>query len=262
LKKYFQTLLVTREDDILHITLNRPDKRNALNEHMIADLYTVLESYREESRLRGVILSGAGKAFCAGADIAYLQSLQKKNEEENYRDSVHLMNMYWSLYTFPKPTIALVNGPAVAGGCGLSTVCDLIIAGQNAVFAYPEVKIGFIAALVSIFLVQRIGYHQAKKLLITGETLSADEAKSISLTDEVVPEEMLLQAAVDFFRRLKQNSGQAMVQSKNLLIEQWGKPLHDKLKEACKFNTISRQTADFKEGLAAFLEKREAVWSD
>jgi len=262
MKKEFETLRVVLEEEVLHITLNRPEKRNALNARMIAEIQAVMESFRESGKLSGLILSGAGTAFCAGADIAYLQSLQHKSESENYQDSIQLMNMYWGLYTFPKPTVALVNGPAFAGGCGLSTVCDLIIAGRDAVFACPEVKIGFVAALVSVFLVQRIGYHQAKQLLISGQTLTAEQAKSISLINEVVDADQLSATAHDYFSRLKQNSGQAMLQSKQLLIEQWGKPLYEKLEEACKFNTRSRRTADFREGLAAFLEKRKAVWSD
>jgi methylglutaconyl-CoA hydratase len=257
----YQTILVHRENRVLTVTLNRPEKRNALNEKMIVELQTVFERYRQDFSLDGVILTGSGKAFCAGADLAYLKSLQNKSIEENYRDSVNLKNMLWTIYTFPKPTLALVNGPAVAGGCGLMNVCDVAIAGQQAVFAYPEVRIGFVAAIVSVFLVRAIGLQQAKSILLTGETLDAKKAQALGLVSQVVEEHALRQAGIEFFLNIKQNSGQAVRQTKALLLKQWGESLHANLEEACHFNTESRQTKDFKEGLSAFIEKRKPVWS-
>ena len=258
----FKTILVNLDKGVLHITLNRPEKRNALNENMVKELHEIFNRFRIDEKLKGAIITGSGKAFCAGADLAYLQALQEKTQGQNYQDSVNLMNMYWSIYSFPKPTLALVNGPAIAGGCGLMTVCDLAIASKESVFAYPEVKIGFVAALVSVFLVQLVGYRQAKRLLISGQTLNAPQAKSLGLVSDVVEKSMLTRAASDFFEEIGHNSRQAMELTKELILKQWGQSLFAKLEEACYFNTQSRQTADFKEGLAAFLEKRKAAWEE
>ena len=184
----FQTLDCRIDEDILTITLNRPEKRNSLNEKMIEELNSIFVGYRDDNDIIGVSITGSGSSFCAGADLSYLQSLSNKSYHDNLRDSVNLKEMYWNIYTFPKPTVGLINGPAVAGGCGLITVLDIAIAVKNAIFGYPEGKIGFVASIVSIFLVQTIGLVKARELLYTGKVIDAVEAEKIGLIHQVVEE--------------------------------------------------------------------------
>jgi methylglutaconyl-CoA hydratase len=168
--------------------------------------------------------------------------------------------MYWNIHTFPKPTVALINGPAVAGGCGLITVLDIAIASKNAIFGYPEVKIGFVASIVSVFLIQTIGLGQARYLLYTGDVIEAAEALKIGLINKIVEKEQLQLASDDFFSKIRNNSPQALEQTKRLFLDLMGDTIKDKLDHACQLNAQSRQTEDFKEGLRSFLEKRKPIW--
>jgi methylglutaconyl-CoA hydratase len=168
--------------------------------------------------------------------------------------------MYWNIYTFPKPTVALINGPAVAGGCGLITVLDIAIASKNAIFGYPEVKIGFVASIVSVFLIQTIGLGRARYLLYSGDLIDAVEALKIGLIHSVVEKDKLQSAADAFFSKIRKNSPQAIKQTKSLLLNLNRDAVKSKLDYACQMNAQSRQTNDFKEGLKSFLEKRKPIW--
>ena len=256
----YQTLICTIDKDVLCITLNRPEKRNALNEQMVHDLNSVFIQYKNDNNIIGASLTGSGEAFCAGADLSYLQNLESKSYEENLKDSQNLKEMYWNIYTFPKPTVALINGPAVAGGCGLITVLDIAIASKNAIFGYPEVKIGFVASLVSVFLIQIIGLGQARRLLYTGDLIDAEEAFDIGLIHSIVEKGQLPSASDEFFSKIRENSPQAIKQTKSLLLDFEGDTIQKKLDHACQINAKSRQTDDFKEGLKSFLEKRKPIW--
>jgi methylglutaconyl-CoA hydratase len=258
--KQYSTILTQVQDNILIVTLNRPEKRNALNAVLIKELHEILKTSKENKKFHGLILTGAGTAFCAGADLAYLESFLSKGYEEHLQDSQQLKELYFDLYKFPKPTMALVNGPAVAGGCGLVNVCDFAFSAAQAVFGYPEVKIGFVAALVSIFLVQSIGYRQAKNLLISGKLIDAQQAKESGLINDVISEESLLSYGLSFFKDLLNNSLISIQLSKRLLNETYGKYINELLNEACLFNAKARQEVDFKEGILAFLEKRKPQW--
>jgi methylglutaconyl-CoA hydratase len=256
----YQTLLYKIDKDILYITLNRPDKRNALNDQMVHDLNSLFIKNRENKDIIGIALTGSGEAFCAGADLTYLRGLRDKSYEENLQDSKNLKEMFWSIYSFPKPTAALINGPAVAGGCGLSTVFDIAIASKNAIFGYPEVKIGFVASIVSVFLMQKVGLTETKHLLYTGEMIDTLQAEKIGLIQQIAEPGELVKASDTFFSKLRKNSLQAILQTKRLLIELHQRELLDKLDFACQVNAESRQTSDFQEGLNSFLEKRKPIW--
>jgi methylglutaconyl-CoA hydratase len=256
----YHTLLWDVKDDVLRIKLNRPEKRNSFNEKMVDELNSIFMTFWDNNDIIGVSLTGLGKSFCSGADLSYLQSLQKKSFDENLKDSQKLREMYWNIYSFPKPTLALVNGPAVAGGCGLITVLDIAIASKNAIFGYPEVKIGFVASIVSVFLIQAIGLTMAKHLLYTGDLIDAQEAEKIGLVHKVVDETGLEKAAETFFSKIGENSPQAIRQTKSLLINLQAKMIRKKLDIACELNAESRQTDDFNEGLQSFLEKRKPIW--
>jgi methylglutaconyl-CoA hydratase len=256
----YQTLLYEVKNDVLHITLNRSEKRNAFNEQMVKELNTIFLAFKDNNDIIGASITGSGESFCAGADLSYLQSLRTKSYEENLQDSYNLKEMYWNIYTYPKPTLGLINGPAVAGGCGLVTVLDIAIASKNAKFGYPEVKIGFIASIVSVFLIQTVGFAKSKQLLYTGELIDASEAGKIGLIHKIVDKEELETEALTFFSQIRNNSPQAMLQTKTLLHELQGDKIEKRLEKACRFNAESRQTDDFKEGLQSFLEKRKPIW--
>lgn len=257
----YSTLLYQIEDNVLQITLNRPEKRNALNAIMVRELHDIFLHFKDYEEIVGVSLTGAGEAFCAGADISYLQSLIGKSYDENLKDSINLKDMYWTIYNFPKPTVGLVNGPAIAGGCGLMTVLDIAIASKNAIFGYPEVKIGFVASIVSVFLIQIIGLAKAKNLLFTGELIEAPFAEKIGLIQQIAGEGELKKISDEFFSKLRKNSPQAIKQTKKLLCDHQRDVLEKMLEHACHINAESRQKSDFKEGLKSFLDKRRPDWS-
>ena len=258
----YSTLLFEVENKVLHITLNRPEKRNALNELMIKELRDIFLYFKDNDDIIGVSVTGSGESFCAGADLSYLQSLIDKSYEENLKDSINLKEMYWTIYNFPKPTVGLINGPAVAGGCGLMTVLDIAIASKNAIFGYPEVKIGFVASLVSVFLIETIGLAQTRKMLFTGELIDAAEAEKRGLIHQIVEEGELATVSEEIFSQIRKNSPQAIKQTKKLLHDHQGGMIEKRLEQACHFNAESRQTSDFKEGLKSFLEKRKPNWGN
>ncbi len=258
----YSTLLFEVENKVLHITLNRPEKRNALNELMIKELRDIFLYFKDNDDIIGVSVTGSGESFCAGADLSYLQSLIDKSYEENLKDSINLKEMYWTIYNFPKPTVGLINGPAVAGGCGLMTVLDIAIASKNAIFGYPEVKIGFVASLVSVFLIQTIGLAQTRKMLFTGELIDAVEAEKRGLIHQIVEEGELATVSEEIFSQIRKNSPQAIKQTKKLLHDHQGDMIEKRLEQACHFNAESRKMSDFKEGLQSFLEKRKPNWGN
>src|SRR5215472_5907419 len=190
----FSTLLLEFTGEIAKITLNRPEKRNAINTCMIAELQTALDEI-EKSHSRVVIVTGAGKAFCAGMDLEMLAAIAQQSPAENQEDSRRIAKMLRRIWSFTRPMIAAVNGPAFAGGCGIATLCDFTLASPEAQFGYTEVKIGFLPAIVSVFLTRQIGEKRARDLLLTGRILEAAEAKEFGLVNEIVPAENLLARA-------------------------------------------------------------------
>jgi methylglutaconyl-CoA hydratase len=242
-------------NDTAIITLNRPEKRNSLHPKLIQQLNEKLEEYKNNPTIKVVILTGEGSSFCAGADLQYLNELKDYSTIENQLDSQNLANLFLSIYKFPKPTIAAVNGPAIAGGCGLASVCDFIVAGENSKFGYTEVKIGFIPALVSIFLIKKIGEGKAKELLLSGELISGKRAYEIGLVNyfsENVFEDSLL-----FADRLKTNSEYSLLLTKNMISKISNLNVEEAVNSCIQLNTISRSSEDFKIGLNNFLNKKK-----
>src|ERR1700694_5058750 len=181
----YSTLILEFSGEIAKVTLNRPDKRNAINTQMIAELQSALDAI-EKSHSRVFIVTGAGKAFCAGMDLDMLATIAKQSPAENQEDSRRIAKMLRRLWSFPRPMIAAVNGPAFAGGCGIATLCDFTLAAPEAKFGYTEVKIGFLPAIVSVFLTRQIGDKRARDLLLTGRMITAAEAKELGLVTEIV----------------------------------------------------------------------------
>ena len=256
----FQTLELALDAQVATITFNRPDKRNALSFQMIGEILAALDEV-EKSVAQVVIVTGAGKSFCAGMDLDELRSLTGKTHAENVEDSRRMAKLFRRLYEFPKPTIAAVNGPAIAGGAGLATMCDFTLAVPEAKFGYTEVRIGFVPAIVSSILVWQVGHKIARDLLMTGRLFDAPEARSIGLVNEVVAPENLMSRARELARQLMENSPTSVRLTKRLINNFIRDVLDRQTEEAVAENAAIRQTADFREGVASFLEKRKPRWS-
>src|SRR5580658_5414092 len=227
----FNNLLIRSENGVQTITLNRPEKRNALNPALIEELTMALHD-AENCDCGVVILTGAGSAFCAGLDLEHLQTLQAHTHEENRRDSENVAKVLRVLYDFPKPVIAAVNGPAIAGGMGLATIPDFTLAVPEAKFGYTEVRIGFIPAIVASFLLRQVGEKRTRELLLTGKLIRAQEAHSYGLVTQIVAAEDLLPCANALAHSLLQNSPQAMQAVKRLLAKHARRRLDDEIEDA------------------------------
>ena len=245
---------------IATITLNVPEKRNAISSQMVAEL---LDAFRqaEKGPARVVILTGQGKAFCAGMDLGELQELAKETQEKNIEDARRLSKMLYRLYSFPKPVIAAVNGPAIAGGCMLATLTDFTLAVPEAKFGYPEVKLGFMPALVVVFLRRQVADRAARALLLTGRIIGAAEAYRIGLVTEIVPPEKLMDRAHEIASELIAASPTSITRTKNFMLGFDDATLQSELEQAINANADVRSTPDFKEGIASFLEKRSPKWT-
>ena len=255
----YATLEIKEAAGIHTITLNRPERRNALNPQMIAELTHALAD-SAACPCGVVVLTGAGTAFCSGMDLENLKSPSNQRPEDQRADAEATMWMMRRLYELTKPTIAAVNGPAIAGGTGLATLCDFTLAAPQAKFGYTEVKIGFIPAIVSVFLLEMIGEKKAKALLLSGKVLDAEEALSMGLVTEVVPEGELYARTQALAALLLKNSPESMSAVKKLLSGYAKERLDRDLTRAMRWNEKIRNSPDFKEGLQAFLEKRDPVW--
>lgn len=251
----------TSQNRVGIITLNRPEKRNALNQEMVDGLNAAFERAAIDPDVKVVVLKARGEAFCAGADLAYLQQLQKFTFEENLADSRNLMSLYKRVYTLPKVVIAQIEGHALAGGSGLVTVCDFALAVPEARFGYTEVRIGFIPAIVSAFLIRKVGEARAKDLLLTGRLIQAQEAANLGMITKVV-EKTALEEEVNKLARLliTTASGQSLAATKLLIDQVQGIALTDALELAARRNAEARATNDCKKGIESFLEKKDIQW--
>jgi methylglutaconyl-CoA hydratase len=255
----YSTLLLDISGPVATITLNRPDKRNAISATMIAELQTVLDEI-EKSHARVGILTGAGKAFCSGMDLEMLAAIAQQSPAENQEDSRRLAKLFRRIWSFPRPLIAAVNGAALAGGCGIATLCDFTLAVPDAKFGYTEVRIGFLPAIVSVFLTRQIGEKKTRDLLLTGRIIEAAEAKEMGIINEMVPAEKLLTRAKELAEVLISASPASLSRAKRLMTSAAASSVDADLDRAVLENARIRCTSDFKEGLASFLEKRKPVW--
>ena len=256
----YKTIRVIEDHPIRTVMLNRPERRNAMTQEMLTELLSVMEE-TALSPCCALILTGAGDAFCSGLDLAELQGLRDKSAAEHRADAERLARLFVALYELPLPTIAAVNGPAIAGGTGLATLCDFTLATPAARFGFTEVRIGFVPALVSAFLSLQVGDKRCRDLLLTGRLFGATEALHMGLISEIVEHEELRPRAHALAKSLLCNSPASISATKRLLAAQNRSWLDAAIIVAMEANAESRETADFREGVAAFLEKRKPVWS-
>jgi methylglutaconyl-CoA hydratase len=257
----YNTLTLAYGDRVALITLNRPEKRNAVSFELISELTAALDEV-ERSPAQVLIITGAGKAFCAGLDLEELKGLLGKTHEENLKDSARMAKIFRRIYDFPLATIAAVNGHAIAGGTGIATMCDFTLAVPDAKFGYTEVKIGFIPALVSSVLVWQVGHKIARDLLMTGRLFDAGEAHRYGLVNEVVEPERLMARARELAAELLELSPSSVRLTKKLINGFIARPLDEQMAQAIEDNARIRTTEDFREGVSAFLEKRKPRWKN
>jgi len=256
------TLIETHiAERIGYITLNRPERRNALSYALVSQLKEAFATWQGDPTIRVVVLRANGPVFCSGADIEYLQKLQDYTLQENLADSLHLMELYMMMYRYPKPIIAQVEGPALAGGAGLVTVCDLVVATPQATIGYPEARIGFLPAMVTYFLLRRVGEGWARQLLITAEPISAEDAHRMGIFNYLVsPEEVASFTRNLAIRIAEQTSPVSQEFIRKLIADLQDMPLKEGLEFAAKMNAHARATEDFRRGIAAFLKKEKISW--
>ena len=255
----YQTIQLSFDSGVATITLNRPEKRNAVSFALVDELLAALDEI-EQSSAQVVILTGAGKAFCAGLDLDELKNLLGRTNEENVEDSSRMGRIFRRIYDFPLPTIAAVNGAAIAGGTGFGTMCDFTLAVPEAKFGYTEVRIGFVPAIVSSMLVWQVGHKIARDLLLTGRLFDATEAHRYGLVNEVVEPERLMTRARELATQLLENSPSSMRATKRLINGFIAGQLDQQIGQAVQDNARIRTTADFREGITSFLEKRKPRW--
>jgi methylglutaconyl-CoA hydratase len=256
----YKTIQLAYDSGIATITLNRPDKRNAISFELIDDLLRALQEV-ELSDAIVLILTGAGKAFSSGMDLDNLKVLIGRSPEQNLQDSQTMVRLFRSLYEFPKVTIAAVNGAAIAGGTGLALLCDFTLAVPEAKFGYTEVRIGFVPAIVSTFLLRQTGEKYARDLLLTGRIIGAEEAARMGLVNEVVAPDNLMPRARELAALLMESSPASLRATKRLLNDHARAELDAQIEAAMRENAAVRTTADFREGISSFLEKRKPKWT-
>lgn len=255
------TILVADEGAVRTITLNRPERRNAMTPQMQTELTAALEE-AAAAGCRVLVLRGAGQAFCSGMDLSTLQAMNGRSAAEYRADAERIARLFRTLYELPKPTIAAVRGAAAGGGTGLATICDFTLAEAGAKFGYTEVRIGFVPALVSAYLALQIGDKRARDLLLTGRLFDADEAERLGLVNEVLPPGELEKRVGMLAQTLAANSPASLAATKKMMAAQNKPWLDAAIALAMEASAQSRETADFREGIAAFLEKRKPVWKE
>jgi methylglutaconyl-CoA hydratase len=256
------TIIVKKNVPSGTIVLNRPDKRNALSRQMIEDLAQALDDLHQERKVRAVILTGAGSAFCAGMDLAEMQATSQQHDAlaQWHHDAVQYRELIDKLLHFPKPIIAAINGPVVAGGAGLMLASDIAVAAEEATVGLPEPRRGIVAGMVSPLLVFRIGASHAAELLLTGRTIEAAEARRIGLFHEVVKSDLVWARAQEIAGEISQCAPEALQLTRRMLNETIGEHLGTLLSAGAAASATARTTDAAREGLAAFFEKREPKW--
>ncbi len=251
---------VETRGDVRLLTLARPEAKNALSAELVDALLGELDDAAADEKLRGLVITGAGPDFCAGADLKALQQLATRTFEENRADSRHLASLFARLHRHPLPIVAAVRGHALAGGSGLACVCDRVVAASDARFGFTEARIGFVAAIVARFLVERAGPRAARELLLSGRRFEALEAQALGIVDELAPAADVVERAVAWLASLRRSSRSSIAATRLLLAELPGRGVDAALEWAADLNARTRATDDCREGVASVLEKRAPRW--
>jgi methylglutaconyl-CoA hydratase len=246
-------LRTRNQDGVFTLTLNRPDKRNALSADLIGRLGAALETADLDGDVRVVVIRGEGRDFCAGADLAELLASAGREAGENEADALRLGDLFLRLRRLPKPAVAVVHGNALAGGCGLATACDLVVAAESARFGYPEIQRGFVPAMVLAMLRRLVGEAVAFDLVSTGRILSAREAAALGMVARVAPDTELDQVTEALVRPLATGSATALALTKQLFYELDGRNFGESIRLGARVNAIARTTPDFRERIERFL---------
>lgn len=248
-------VIISDHDSIRLLTLDRPDKRNALNDAVVAALKGGLREADSDESLRAVVIRGAGKDFCSGADLSSIQKIAGATYEENVEDARSLAELFELIRQVRVPVIAAVHGRALAGGAGLGFGCDLVVAARSARFGFPEVKIGFVPAMVAAIVRRNLGEKKSFELLTRGDEFSAEEAAAIGLVNHLLPDEDFDTAAIEYASRYARLSGSAVAMTKRLLYDIDADDLSTAIAKGVETNARARMTDDCKKGIAKFLEK-------
>jgi methylglutaconyl-CoA hydratase len=251
----YQKILYSTDNLIARITLNRPDKRNALDSEIVAEIKDALARAARDDSARVVVIAGAGNDFCSGADLAALRRISEATVMENVADAQHLGELFLGMRRHPRPIVAAVRGRALAGGCGLATACDIILASQSAQFGYPEVNIGFIPAMVMAILRRSVSEKRAFELITTGEVITASAAADMGMINRVFSDEEFEQEVEAYAGRLARKSASAVSLAKNLLYHMDAMTFDAALEAGVQMNAITRMTEDCKRGVERFLKK-------
>ena len=250
-----RVVLLESADGIARITLNRPEKRNALNSELIEGLKDALRRAAETGEVRAIVLSGAGSDFCSGADLSALQKIATASVAENLEDARSLMELFTLIRSISVPVVAAVRGRALAGGCGLATACDIVLAARSSRFGYPEVKIGFVPATVMAILRRNVSEKRAFEMVTLGAEISADDALSFGLVNRVMDDEGFEDEVDAFVQRFMKTSSSAVALTKQLLYRTDAMSFEDALQFGVDENVIARMSEDCKQGIAQFLKK-------
>jgi methylglutaconyl-CoA hydratase len=256
----YETLLIRRDGVVEYMTLNRPDVRNAFNEAMIAELTAWAASINADDDVRVAVIAGAGKVFSAGADITWMANALNYTHDENVRDANAAARMFAALDTLPIPLVARVHGAALGGGAGLSAVCDVVVADENAVFGFSEVKLGILPAVISPYALAKIGRSAARELFLTGMRFNAARAKEIGLAHAVVPLDQLDAKVGMYVDEFLGAAPDAISTAKALIPRVWTRGAFDAAGLTAEAIAAQRISKEGQEGLRAFLEKRKASW--
>ena len=249
-------VLFAVQDAVARIILNRPEKRNAMNDVVVAGIKSALRTAEASKDVRVVVISGAGHDFCAGADLAALQRISRASVSENVADAQSLMELFLMIRRLRLPVIAAVHGKALAGGCGLATACDIVLAAGSARFGYPEVKIGFVPAMVMAILRRNVSEKKAFELIALGSEVSAEDAAAFGLVNRVLDDEAFDDEVDAFVRQFEKVSRSAVSLSKRLLYQSDGMSFKDALESGADVNVIARITEDCRKGIERFLSKK------
>ena len=258
----YTSLKYSTENRISTITLNRPEKRNALDDIMIRELSDVLSNVNRNTQSRIVVITGEGNSFCAGMNLDYLKTYSELPQEQNLEDARNLMKMLQLIPNLRKPIIAMVNGPALGGGCGIAAACDFVFAGkQKAKIGVPEVRLGFIPAVIIGFLIKRMGESSAKEFSLCGDILDATTAMQKGLVSEVVDDDRLSERVYEFACELARTTSPASITLIKDLFSRYSEMnLKDVMEYAANLNALVRKTDDFKKGIDSFLKKEKLEW--